>query len=86
MTICAQFDGREIKDCTRGTACVCKREMTAENVKFREILRMIAYPRRGTAEETYTIFDVAALIQASYSNDDLATPPAAAPTHGEGVK
>lgn len=27
MTICAKFDGRKVKDCTRGDGCVCLREL-----------------------------------------------------------
>jgi len=36
-----------------------------------EILRIAAYPRRGTQEENLTIFELAEMIQAKFKYDDL---------------
>lgn len=43
----------------------------AENERFREVMRMIAFPRRGTPEEDYSLLDMAKLIQSAYSAEDL---------------
>lgn len=60
---------------TRGKVCNVRRkedkdvrELTA---RYRDLLRQIAYPRRGTDEERMDIFDIAKLIQANFSLDDL---------------
>jgi hypothetical protein len=39
--------------------------------KMRQILREIAYPRRGTPEETWNIDDVAVMIQTRWTLDQL---------------
>jgi len=40
-------------------------------LKMALILRIAAYPRRGTDEETLTVFDIAEMIQNKFSLDDL---------------
>jgi hypothetical protein len=53
MTICARFDGRPIKECTRGVSgCLCARELI-------DIAERIAYPRRGSDDENATLQDFA---------------------------
>lgn len=53
MVMCARFDGRSIKECTRGLqGCICARELI-------DIAAQIAYPRRGTDEERKTLQDFA---------------------------
>jgi hypothetical protein len=53
MTICARFDGRRIKDCTRGlSGCLCARDLL-------DIALRIAYPKRGSADEAATLQDFA---------------------------
>lgn len=46
-------------------------ELHAENARFRNVMRMIAYPRRGTAEEGYGLMDIAKLLQSAYSSEQL---------------
>ena len=46
-------------------------ELNAENQRLRDILRQIAYPKRGTAEESATLQDFADMIQATYTVDSL---------------
>lgn len=43
----------------------------ALNARFKDLLRQIAYPRRGTEEESMDIFDAAQLIQANFTADEL---------------
>ncbi len=57
MTMCTRHDGRRIKDCTRGLqGCLCAREIL-------DIAERIAYPQRGTEDETRTLQDFAEEIQ-----------------------
>ena len=42
--------------------------------RFKDLLRQIAYPRRGTDEEKMDIFDAAKLIQANFTMADLDDP------------
>lgn len=46
-------------------------ELNAENQRLRVILRQIAYPRRGTAEESMTLQGFADTIQATYTLEQL---------------
>lgn len=41
------------------------------NERFKDLLRQIGYPRRGTDEEKMDIFDAANLIQSNFTADDL---------------
>ena len=41
------------------------------NARFKDLLRQIGYPRRGTEEEYMDIQDAANLIQSNFSIDDL---------------
>ena len=41
------------------------------NARFNDLLRQIAYPRRGTDEEKMDVFDAAKLIQSNFTADDL---------------
>lgn len=43
----------------------------ALNDRLKDLLRQIAYPRRGTDEEKMDIFDASKLIQSNFSCDDL---------------
>ena len=53
MTICARYDGRRIKDCTRGLqGCLCAQELI-------DICERIAYPRRGSRDEDASIQEFA---------------------------
>lgn len=66
MTICAQFDGRQIKECTRGLQnCPCLRE------KMQEVLAIIGFPKRGTWEENLDRFEMAKLVQQHFSRKEL---------------
>lgn len=66
MTICAKFDGRQVRECTRGlTNCPCLFE------KMQEVLAIIAFPRRGTEEEDMDRFDIAKLVQDNFSRKEL---------------
>ena len=79
MVACAKFLGRNKSSCTRGIDnCICLKEETMEleelkalNARFKDLLRQIAYPRRGTEEEYMDIDDAAVLIQANFSLDEL---------------
>lgn len=46
-------------------------ELYAENLRLRNVMRIIAYPRRGTHEEGYCIIDMAKLIQSAYTAEQL---------------
>lgn len=46
-------------------------ELHAEVQRIRGILRVIAYPRRGTGEEAWDIQEVANLIQSIYTLEQL---------------
>ena len=46
-------------------------ELHEENQRLREILRQIAYPRRGTCEETMSLQDFAEHIKATYTIEQL---------------
>ena len=48
MTICAVYDNREVKDCTRGDHCRCK-ELSNETIK--DCRAMIKYNEREVADE-----------------------------------
>jgi hypothetical protein len=43
----------------------------ALNERVKDLLRQIAYPRRGTDEEKMDIFDAAKLIQSNFTVDEL---------------
>lgn len=46
-------------------------ELYEENKRFRNIMRIIAYPRRGTHEEGYNTMDMAKLLQSAYTAEQL---------------
>lgn len=46
-------------------------ELDAENQRLRDILRQIAYPKRGTAEEKMSLQEFADMIQQTYTLDQL---------------
>lgn len=46
-------------------------ELYKENLRLKNIARMIAYPCRGTHEEGYGIIDLSKLIQSAYTADQL---------------
>lgn len=46
-------------------------ELHAENLRLRNIARAIAYPQRGTPEESYSLMDFAKLLQSAYTADQL---------------
>lgn len=46
-------------------------KLTIKHEKMKELLRWIAYPRRGTDEEYSDIFDAAKDIQANFKLEDL---------------
>ena len=46
-------------------------ELYAENKRLRKVMQIIAYPRRGTHEESYSILDMAKLIQTAYTAEYL---------------
>jgi hypothetical protein len=66
MTICAKFDGRQVRDCTRGIKnCPCLLE------KMQEALAMIGFPKRGTEEENLDDQDMANYVQQNFSRKEL---------------
>jgi hypothetical protein len=46
-------------------------QLNAENQRLRDILRQIAYPKRGTEEESATLQGFADMIQATYTLEQL---------------
>lgn len=46
-------------------------ELHAIAGRFKDLLRQIAYPRRGTEEENMDIFAAAKLIQSNFTIDEL---------------
>jgi hypothetical protein len=46
-------------------------ELYNENQRLKNIARVIAYPRRGTPEESYSMIDLAKILQATYSAEQL---------------
>lgn len=66
MTICAKFDGRQVRDCTCEVQnCQCLLE------KMQEALATIGYPRRGTAEEHWDESEIANYVQQNFSRKEL---------------
>ena len=66
MTICAKFDGRQVRDCTRGIQnCPCLLE------KMQEVLAVIGFPRRGTDEENMDSHDMANYVQQNFTRKEL---------------
>lgn len=66
MTICAKFDGRQVRDCTRGlNNCPCLL------AKMQEALAAIGYPRRGTPEEDMDGQEMANYVQQNFSRKEL---------------
>lgn len=66
MTICAKFDGRQVRDCTRGLQnCPCLFE------KMQEALAVIGFPRRGTEEEDMDRFAMAEYVQKNFTRKEL---------------
>lgn len=51
-------------------------ELHSENLRLRNIARAIAYPQRGTPEESYNLMDFAKLLQSAYSAEQLWVEPA----------
>ena len=49
-------------------------ETLEETKRLKNFLRIIAYPRRGTEEESVDLYAIAELIQKSYTLDQLETP------------
>ena len=46
-------------------------ELHRDNVRLRDILRQIAYPKRGTSEESASLQNFADLIQQTYTIEQL---------------
>jgi hypothetical protein len=46
-------------------------ELAQQNKRLRELLRISAYPSRGTDEESLTIYDFAQIVQSAYTLDQL---------------
>ena len=46
-------------------------ELHAENLRLRNVMRVIAYPCRGTREESYNLMDMTKLIQSAYTAEQL---------------
>ena len=46
-------------------------ELYNENLRLKNVMRIIAYPSRGTHEEGYNITDMAKLIQSAYTAEQL---------------
>ena len=46
-------------------------ELHAENLRLRNVMRVIAYPCSGTHEEGYNTMDIAKLIQSAYTAEQL---------------
>ena len=66
MTICAKFDGRQVRDCTRGEQnCPCLLE------KMQEVLAIIGFPKRVTEEEDMDRFEMAKLVQDNFTRKEL---------------
>ena len=66
MTICAKFDGRQVRDCTRGIKnCPCLFE------KMQEILANIGYPRRGDVWEDVDRFEMGKYVCDNFSRKEL---------------
>ena len=51
-------------------------ELHSENLRLRNIARAIAYPQRGTPEESYNRMDFSKLLQSAYSAEQLWVEPA----------
>jgi len=45
--------------------------LEAKNLSFKKLLRIVAYPQRGTDEELMDIWSAANLIQAAYTLEEL---------------
>lgn len=52
MTICAIYDNRDVKDCTRGDSCKCK-ELSNETIE--DCRAMIKYNEQEVANENNTL-------------------------------
>ena len=66
MTICAKFDGRQVRDCTRGiNNCPCLFE------QMQEALANIAYPRRGSPEEDMSAEEIVRYVEQNFSRKQL---------------
>lgn len=66
MTICAKFDGRQVRDCTRGVKnCPCLFE------KMQEALATIGYPKRGTPEEDMDAAEMGRYVEQNFSRKEL---------------
>jgi len=66
MTVCAKFDGRQVRDCTRGLQnCPCLLE------KMQEVLRVIAYPKRGTFEEEMDLAEIVEFVNQNFTRKEL---------------
>jgi hypothetical protein len=50
-------------------------ELYKENMRLRNLARVIAYPARGTHEEGYNLMDFAKLIQSAYTAEQLYVDP-----------
>lgn len=46
-------------------------ELYAENMRLRNIARVIAYPAHGTPETAYSMRDLALLLQSAYTAEQL---------------
>lgn len=66
MTICAKFDGRQVRDCTRG---LHNRPCLFE--KMQEALAVIGFPRRGTEEEDMDRYAMAKYVQDNFTRKEL---------------
>lgn len=66
MVMCAKFDGRQVRDCTRGVKnCPCLLE------KMQEVLSAIGFPKRGSWEEEMDSEDMAKYVQDNFSRKEL---------------
>lgn len=46
-------------------------ELYAECLRFKNIARIVAYPKRGTEEESYSMMDLAKMLQSAYTAEQL---------------
>ena len=66
MTICAKFDGRQVRECTRGLQnCPCLFE------KMQEVLANIGYPRRGDVWEDVDRFEMGKYVNENFTRKEL---------------
>ena len=52
-------------------AGIIRRDTPEKSARYRDLLRQIAYPKRGTEEELLDIYGAAKLIQDNFTLEDL---------------